>query len=110
MIRTACCALAVLAGAGLGFGAAAAGTTKGFVVTQMAFVTNDDMKADCPGGLAESAKDYYLKSLPPAEAKRLGDGANFRELLKILYAPGGNLGPGKRTHNQCADPTDFNGP
>ena len=110
MIRTVCCALAMLAVAGLGSGVAAAGATKGFVVTQMAFVTNDDMKADCPGGLAESSKDFYLKSLPPAEAKRLGDGANFEELLTILYAPGGDHGPGKRTHTQCSDPTDFKGP
>jgi hypothetical protein len=110
LIRASYCVLAVLAGACLGFGPAAAGATKGFVVTQMAFVTHDDMKADCPDGLAESSKDFYLKSLPPAERDRLSDAKNIKELFKILYAPGGNLGPGKRTHNQCADPTDFNGP
>jgi hypothetical protein len=107
-------ALALAAiGAGLmlpAWSTASAGTTKGVVVTAMEYATHDGGPADCPGGLAMSSKDYYLQNLPPAERERLSKGENVKELFKLLYAPGGNLGPGKRTHNQCADPTDFQGP
>lgn len=91
-------------------GSATAGTTKGFVVTAMEFASHGDLAADCPGGLSMSSKDYYLQNASPADRERLSKGENGKELMKILYGPGGNLGPGKRTHNQCADPTDFQGP
>ena len=88
----------------------AAGASKGFVLTNFSYATYDGGPGDCPDGLNLSAKEVYLQSLPAAEHERLDRGENARELMKILYAPGGNLGPGKRTHNACADPTDFQAP
>jgi hypothetical protein len=83
---------------------------RGFVVTEFAFASYDGGPADCPDGLNASAKDIYLESLAPAERERLSKPEAEKELWKLLYAPGGNLGPGKRTHNRCADPTDFTSP
>jgi hypothetical protein len=87
-----------------------AAETRGFVVTHFAFASHDGGPADCPDGLNPSAKDVYLQSLPPGERDRLSRPESEKELWKLLYAPGGNLGPGKRTHNRCADPTDFESP
>jgi hypothetical protein len=84
--------------------------TKGYVLTTFEWVANDDLKADCPDGLAMSSKDYYLQNLPPAERERLSKGDHEKEIFAALYAPGGFKGPGVRTHNQCADPMDFEGP
>jgi hypothetical protein len=108
-MRTACFALTALAGLGLGTGAAAA-PTWGFVVTNFAFASNDGGPTDCPDGLNISAKDVYLQSLALAERERLSKPEAAKELWQALYAPGGNLGPGKRTHNRCADPQDFESP
>jgi hypothetical protein len=84
--------------------------TRGFVVTSFALASYDGGPADCPDGLNISAKDIYLQSLPPAERERMSKPEAEKELWKALYAPGGNLGPGKRTHNRCADPQDFESP
>ncbi len=84
--------------------------TRGFIVTNFAFASYDGGPADCPDGLNMSAKDIYLQSLPAAERERLSKPEAEKELWKLLYAPGGNLGPGKRTHNRCADPEDFESP
>jgi len=89
---------------------AAAAETRGFVVTNFAFASHDGGPADCPDGLNPSAKDIYLQSLPPGERERLSRPESEKELWTLLYAPGGNLGPGKRTHNRCADPADFESP
>jgi hypothetical protein len=83
---------------------------KGFVLTSFALASHESDPADCPEGLNKSAKDIYLESLPAAERDRLSKPEAEKELWKLLYAPGGNLGPGKRTHNRCADPTDFGSP
>jgi hypothetical protein len=83
---------------------------KGFVVTSFALASHDGGPADCPDGLNMSAKDIYLQSLPAGERERLGKPEAAKELMAALYAPGGNQGPGKRTHNRCADPQDFDSP
>ncbi len=84
--------------------------TLGFVVTHLAFANHENDPADCPDGLNASAKDIYLQSLPEAERARLSKPESQKELWALLYAPGGNLGPGKRTHTRCSDPTDFESP
>ena len=84
--------------------------TRGFVVTHFALANHDNDPADCPDGLNASAKDIYLQSLPEAERARLSRPESEKELWALLYAPGGNKGPGKRTHNRCADPADFESP
>jgi hypothetical protein len=83
---------------------------KGFVVTNFALASYEGGPADCPDGLNQSAKDIYLESLPAKERERLSKPEAEKELWALLYAPGGNLGPGKRTHNRCADPQDFESP
>jgi hypothetical protein len=90
--------------------ASAHAETRGFVVTHFSFANRDPDPADCPDGLNASAKDIYLQGLPDAERARLSRPESEKELWALLYAPGGNLGPGKRTHNRCADPTDFSSP
>jgi hypothetical protein len=100
-------AAAILAAAG---SAPARAGTLGFVVTHLAFANHENDPADCPDGLNASAKDIYLQGLPDAERARLSRPENQKELWALLYAPGGNLGPGKRTHNRCADPADFQSP
>jgi hypothetical protein len=102
-----------IAGLALGLALAAHGETpkpNGYIVTSLAFASYDGGPADCPDGLNQSAKDIYLQSLPAAERDRLSKPEAEKELWKLLYAPGGNLGPGKRTHNRCADPQDFESP
>jgi hypothetical protein len=83
---------------------------RGYIVTSWAFASHDGGPADCPDGLNKSAKDIYLESLPSGERERLSKPEAEKELWALLYAPGGNLGPGKRTHNRCADPKDFSSP
>jgi hypothetical protein len=83
---------------------------KGFIVSSIAFASYDGGPADCPDGLNKSAKDIYLESLPQPERDRLSKPEAEKELWKALYAPGGFIGPGKRTHNRCADPKDFDSP
>ena len=103
-------AAALLVGAASATSAAESSDTKGFVVAHLAFASHDGGQADCPDGLNPSAKDIYLATLPPAERERLSKPEARKELFALLYAPGGNLGPGKRTHNRCADPADFDSP
>jgi len=103
---------ALLPAALLSLAMAAHGETapKGYIVTSFAFASYDGGPADCPDGLNKSAKDIYLKSLPAAERERLSKPEAEKELWALLYAPGGFPGPGKRSHNRCADPTDFQSP
>ncbi|HLG87130.1 MAG TPA: hypothetical protein VKZ79_08025 [Alphaproteobacteria bacterium] len=108
-VKSALLAALLAAGASSAW-AAESSDTKGFVVTHFAFASYDDEAADCPDGLNLSAKDIYLQSLPAGERDRLSKPEAQKELWTLLYAPGGNLGPGKRTHNRCADPADFESP
>lgn len=85
-------------------------TPKGYIVTSFAFASHDGGPADCPEGLNKSAKDIYLESLPAAERERLSKPEAEKELWALLYAPGGFPGPGKRSHNRCADPADYQSP
>jgi hypothetical protein len=103
--RLAACLLLV-SGMAQAEGAAA----KGFVVTSFALASHDGGPADCPDGLNMSAKGIYLQGLPADERERLSKPEAAKELMAALYAPGGNRGPGKRTHNRCADPQDFDSP
>ncbi|HTJ65072.1 MAG TPA: hypothetical protein VL899_14815 [Alphaproteobacteria bacterium] len=102
----------LLPAAALSLAMAAHGETapKGYIVTSFAFASYDGGPADCPDGLNKSAKDIYLESLPAPERERLSKPEAEKELWALLYAPGGFPGPGKRSHNRCADPTDFQSP
>jgi len=106
--RMACIAAGALLAVGAARGDDAA--PKGYIVTGIAFASYDGGPADCPDGLNKSAKDIYLESLPPAERERLSKPEADKELWKALYAPGGFIAPGVRTHNRCADPKDFASP
>jgi len=112
-MQAACIAAGVLLAMGSARGEDAAlqgDAARGYIVSSIAFASHDGGPADCPDGLNKNARDIYLESLPQPERERLSKPEAEKELWKLLYAPGGFIGPGKRTHNRCADPKDFTSP